>query len=145
MLAIRDFRKLSLVITLSWAASGCGPGAGSSATPEAGNVEALEQIGEAYRSYILAKRKPPHEVGDLMSLRMALPAGTTALKNGAVVVLWDAKMSDLAEEGSKDSPDVVLAYEKDAPTQGGKVLMLNRTVKSMTADEFKAAKKAGKD
>ena len=38
----------------------------------------------------------------------------------------------------------VLAYEKQVPDSGGNVLMLDRSVKKMTADEFKSAKKAGK-
>ena len=44
---------------------------------------------------------------------------------------------------SVSSPDAaakVLAYEKDVPQQGGLVLMGNRTVKQMTAQEFQAAK-----
>jgi hypothetical protein len=43
----------------------------------------------------------------------------------------------------KGSGDIVLAYEKKVPQEGGKVLMLNRTIKTMTADAFKSAPKAG--
>ncbi len=40
--------------------------------------------------------------------------------------------------------DAVLAYRKTVPEQGGQVLMQDGwTIKSMTADEFKAAPKAG--
>ena len=64
--------------------------------------------------------------------------------DGDVVVLWGPSSRTRAEEGSEDSADEVLAYEKRVPEQGGEVLMKNRTVKTMTADQFKAAPKAGK-
>jgi hypothetical protein len=38
----------------------------------------------------------------------------------------------------------VLAYETEVPEKGGAVLMQDGTVKTMTADEFKSAPKAGK-
>ena len=37
----------------------------------------------------------------------------------------------------------VLAYEKKVPDSGGLVLMLDRTIKEMSREEFKAAKMAG--
>ena len=58
-------------------------------------------------------------------------------------MLWGAKLNDLTEEGTNDSPDEVLAYLKDVPEKGGLVLMKNRKIKSMTPEEFKAAPKAG--
>ncbi|WP_168221819.1 hypothetical protein [Aquisphaera giovannonii] len=33
----------------------------------------------------------------------------------------------------------VLAYGKDVPTAGGPVLLLNRSIRTMTREEFKAA------
>jgi hypothetical protein len=36
----------------------------------------------------------------------------------------------------------VLAYEKNVPNEGGRVLLLNRTIKTMTPEEFKAATRA---
>jgi hypothetical protein len=39
--------------------------------------------------------------------------------------------------------DAVIAYQKDAPTQGGMVLLLDFVPHRMTAQEFQAAAKAG--
>jgi hypothetical protein len=62
-----------------------------------------------------------------------------------VVLLYGALLADTKEEPGDGSSSEVLAYQKDVPQSGGKVLMLDRTVKSMTAEEFKSAKKAGKE
>jgi hypothetical protein len=61
------------------------------------------------------------------------PGAVHSLKQGKYVVVWGVK--------DKDS-GTVLAYEKDAPTKGGAVLMADGTVREMTADELKAAKKS---
>jgi hypothetical protein len=45
---------------------------------------------------------------------------------------------------TQGTSNTVLGYYKDAPTAGGPVLMGDATTKVMTADEFKAAPKAGK-
>ena len=47
-------------------------------------------------------------------------------------------------EGETGKNEAVVAYEKDAPTNGGYVLLSAGSVKKMTASEFAAAPKAGK-
>ena len=60
------------------------------------------------------------------------------LKSGDLVVQWGAPLS---AEGA--SSDTVLAYVKTVPEQGGYVLMQDgKSIKKMTADEFKNAPKA---
>jgi hypothetical protein len=66
------------------------------------------------------------------------------LKQGEIVVQWGAKLPDTGEEPGKVSAPEILAYQKIAPEQGGYVLLLDRTIKKMTADQFKVAPKAGK-
>jgi hypothetical protein len=67
------------------------------------------------------------------------PGAVEMLKSGQLVVQWGAP---LAPEGT--AADAFLAYVKTVPEQGGQVLMLDgRTIKTKTADEFKAAPKAG--
>jgi hypothetical protein len=56
-----------------------------------------------------------------------------AVKEGEYVVVWDAPRNALQ--------NTVIAYEKDAPTQGGVVANLGGTATSMTPEEFKAAPK----
>ena len=52
---------------------------------------------------------------------------------------YNAKLPDMDEEPGHADSNEVLAYQKEVPENGGYVLMLNRVVKKMTADEFKAA------
>ena len=46
-------------------------------------------------------------------------------------------------EPSSPESDEVLAYWKTVPEKGGPVLMLDRRLRRMTAEEFKAARLAG--
>ena len=46
--------------------------------------------------------------------------------------------------GFEAGSNKVVAYDKQAETAGGLVLLQDGTVKQMTADEFKAAPKGGK-
>ncbi len=96
-----------------------------------------------YRLHAATTKKPVTQLKDLQSSKALTPAGFEAVRKGDVVVRWGAVLSDTSEEGSKDPADEVLAFEKAVPTEGGLVLMLNRTTKQMTAEEFKGAKLAG--
>jgi hypothetical protein len=61
------------------------------------------------------------------------------IKSGDLINQWGAPLS--ADVGPADA---VLAYVKTVPEQGGNVLMQDgKTLNKMTADEFKAAPKAG--
>ena len=61
-----------------------------------------------------------------------------AIKSGELVVQWGAPLSPQGEPA-----DAVLAYGKTVPEQGGPVLLQDGwAIKSMTADEFRAAPKA---
>lgn len=141
-------RAIAVVFILAPAllglAAGCGgggPGAGAENPME--NI-VLNDVGEAYRFHSLQKNKPPGKLADLVAFEQAGPNGVAAVKSGEIVVLWGATLTDLSEEPGKVKSDQVLAYPKQAPEQGGSVLLLDRTVKKMTAEEFKAAPKAGK-
>ena len=138
------------VRTFSWILSGLllilGSGCGGS-TPsdpkEADESFALNQIAEAYRVYSIAKKKPPANVKDLAAVEAIAGNGLEGARKGDVVIQWGARLPDTDEEpGHSDSAEV-LAYGKEVPEKGGYVLLLNRVVKKMTADEFKAAPKAG--
>ena len=71
------------------------------------------------------------------------PLGYGSIRNGQVVVRWEATLPDTEVEPKSPPSDEVLAYLKDVPQQGGAVLMLDRRVRHMTAEEFKSAKLAG--
>jgi hypothetical protein len=85
--------------------------------------------------------RTPTKVADLNHHQSLFPRGYEAVKSGAVVVLWGAPLKGEGEAGSNEA---VVAYEKAVPTDGGFVLLSAGTVKKMSADEFKAAPKAGK-
>jgi hypothetical protein len=123
-------------------AVGCGGGYPTN-SPAVFENNALSEIGEIYRLYTEMNKKPPQSLRDFAPFREGTPNGIGAAARGEVVVLWGAKLNDLTEEGTNDSPDEVLAYLKEVPEKGGLVLMKNRKIKSMTPEEFKAAPKAG--
>ncbi len=76
------------------------------------------------------------KVADFAKYEKLLPNGLYKLKSGEIVFLFGAPV----QEGGTDT---ILAYEKQAPESGGYVLMQDgTTVKKLTAEEFKAAKKA---
>ncbi len=137
-------RSILAACCLALLASGCGPSNGS-VTKESSDEATLTQVGELCRLYQSAKNKPPAKLTDFGAEKSIAPHGFEALKSGKVVLLG-ATLPDLGEDpGQGGGDDEVLAYYADVPESGGKVLMLNRTIKTMTADEFKAAKKAGKE
>jgi hypothetical protein len=112
---------------------GCG---GSSNQPKgivAQQDAELNQLYECYQHHIKSEQKPPAKQGDLLKKQYegVYPAAIDAVKKGKYAVVWNVN-----DKGS----GTVLAYEKDAPTQGGRVLMADGSVRTMSADEFKAAK-----
>ena len=138
-------RKLIPILCgLALVAPGCG-GAGGGPTKEQAQEGNLRGVGELCRHYQTAKQKPPAKLTDLASLSSVEANAYSELASGKIVLLYGASLPNLNEEPGEGPDDEVLAYAAEVPQDGGKVLMLNRTVKTMTADEFKAAKKAGKE
>jgi hypothetical protein len=109
---------------------GCGK---KEENPQVSHQESqLREIHEIYQHFLKSEQKPPSQMSDLTKVKYGgiYPATVEALKAGKYVVVWGIS--------SKDS-GTVLAYDKDAPTKGGAVLMADGNVKTMTADELKAA------
>ena len=124
-------------------AAGCG-GSNRTITPDEGREGVLTQVGSMYLACQVSKNAPPQKLADLNSVRAVSGNAYEAVRSGEIVLRYGAKLPDTKEEPGGSPSDEILAYEKQVPESGGKVLLLNRTVKTMTADEFKAAKKAGK-
>ncbi len=115
---------------------GCSGDATPTGEPPVQNT-ALQEFGEMYRMYIKETKKPPENGKPLMKYTAGYSHGTMAIQNKTIDAFWGAKL----EPESKS----VLAYEKQAPESGGVVLLQDgETIKSMTAEEFKASPKAGK-
>src|SRR5437879_406675 len=74
----------------------------------------LSDIQEMWFLFVKAHNKAPTQAGDLKQYEVTQPFGYKALQEGKYVMVW----------GVKDkSPSILLAYEKDAPKEGGAVLM----------------------
>jgi hypothetical protein len=123
---------------------GCGGGNAPKSAVEV-KERSIKQVGQLYVNFIRDNQKPPGSIKDLARYAQMSPGAYNAVKDGEVEVIWDVKLDDLSAEGGSDSADEVLAFEKQVPAEGGDVLMKNRTVRKMTAEEFKAAKKAAKN
>ncbi|MHC5537021.1 hypothetical protein ACYOEI_01965 [Singulisphaera rosea] len=124
------------------AAAGCGPQNVQYTADQAEEMKLLE-VGEVLREYQLFKNSPPKAIKDLMKASGSSPGGYEAVRSGDVVVHWDAALPDTNERPGVNPSDKVLAYVKRVPKEGGPVLMLDRTVRRMSAEEFQAAPKAG--
>jgi hypothetical protein len=92
----------------------------------------LAEVYEMYMSSVKQNGRPPKQLSDLKSFAQISPVGFKALQDGRYIAVWG-----VSDKGS----NTVLAYEKDAPKQGGAVLMADGNVKNMTADELQAALK----
>lgn len=104
----------------------------------------VREVGELYRQHQLMAKRPPRSLKDLMSLGDAgTRVAVSAIRSGDVVVRWQATLPDTDAEPSSPESDEVLAYWKTVPEKGGPVLMLDRRLRRMTAEEFKAARLAG--
>jgi len=133
------FASVCLALSLCF---GCG-GSGGPVTETVAIQSRLGEVAELYRTYSAMSKKPPKSLADLRTIENVAPSGLTPLVTGEVVVYWGAELPDLGEEPTGPESDKVLAYEKDVPEKGGQVLMLDRRIKTMTAEAFAAAPKAG--
>lgn len=139
---MRLFVKASLA-TLAVAAlliAGCGSPTVEN-SPEVFENHALSEVADMYDVYIQAKSKPPKNLKELNAMFSEGYSSTLEqIRTGQIIVFWDVPLNP---DRSADSSDEVLAYFKDVPESGGFVLMKNRSVKNMTAEQFQSAPKAG--
>src|SRR5262245_36994256 len=86
----------------------------------------LNDFYDLYTTYLKQHQQPPKQLADLATpeYENISPGAVAAVRSGKYVVVWGV--------AGKDS-GTVLAYAKDAPTQGGLVLMADGTIKTMSA------------
>jgi len=98
----------------------------------------LKNVAIAMTSYCDDKhkdKKGPSKAEDLAPYLGKDERLLERIRSGDIVVLWDVWLFDLfGEPGGLGGS--VIAYEKDAPTKGGLVVMGDRTVKKVSPDEF---------
>jgi hypothetical protein len=130
-------RRAVLLGSLGLVLAGCG-GSEPPAMPQPPDERGLKQFAELYRNYAKKNNRGPKSLKELNVKGQGYPVAVELLKSGELVVQWGAS---LTPEG--EAAPAVLAYLKAVPDQGGLVLLQDGwTIKTMTADQFKAASKA---
>ncbi len=103
-----------------------------------GDEQALKELAAIYRDFVARNKRGPKNAGELERKGQGFPNAMQMVKSGELIVQWGASTSP-----DRGSADAVLAYIVTVPEQGGSVLMQDgNTIKRMTADEFKTARKA---
>jgi hypothetical protein len=123
-----------IALAALWMVAGCGANSVSNATASPQTAE-LQQIWDVYTSFVSEKKRAPARLADVKGYGTAFPEGLRAVQEGRCVVVWG--LADPTGAGAKQ----ILAYEKEAPIQGGLVLFGDGTIKSLTAEEFREAPK----
>jgi hypothetical protein len=113
--------------------AGCGP---STAAPRTHEEAAIKQIWQLYHSYQKQNKTAPKAIADILPMQRNFSGALEAIQNKEVLVYWGVGFSD-----APDAASTVLAYHKDVPEKGGDVLMQDGTTRTMSADEFQAARK----
>jgi hypothetical protein len=130
----KPLSALPLFAVLALLASGCGQKDNSdNITPQQSE---LSDIYGVYRNYMKSHQgQPPEKLSDFKSTRRLNNATLRLLEEGKYVVVWGVK--------DKDS-NTVLAYEKDAPTNGGWAVMADGALKQLDASAFQNVPKPEK-
>jgi hypothetical protein len=129
------FRIIPVVTTVVVVAglSGCNRAGKSSFEPT--GKHKMAEIGQMLNTIKDSGEGPPAGPNDLARIEPLVPLGVAEIRSGDIVYLWGVGLD-------ANSPTKVLAYEKKVTHEGGWVLMMDGSIKQMTADEFKSAPKA---
>lgn len=117
---------------------------GSNSPPPQEVIESinLRELGEAYRTFVLAKKTAPTKLADIREYEGGYPMAVAGLKSGELEVFWGGELVDPEAIVPTVKTDKVLAFEAKVPKEGGYVMLANREIKKMTPEEFQAAPKA---
>lgn len=127
--------RVFLLLFLFTFSFGCSGELGKPANKkEAEGTSNLRELGEMLRLV----GKPVSKASELVSFKGQFEDTFQLVDKGEIIVVWGARMPN---EGSPGTADIV-AYLKKVPTEGGLVLLLNGTIKQMSASEFVSANKA---
>ena len=128
-----------LVLSISaWASVGC-------ADPGRTAESDLKRIGAAYHGYSARMFVGPANADDLQTYLEKTPETYASLKAGRYIVIWKVSPEELKRAAAKGGPklaDQVLGYEADVPTSGGKAVMVDGSIRTLSAAEFQEAPKA---
>jgi len=134
--------RLLAALFLSAAVAGCGGSSNALPTEDRVAEMNLEQVADMLREYQMNHGGPPKTLKQLRANPGGSLGGFELVDSGDIIVNLGAKLPDTQETPGASPDEEILAYGKDVPTQGGPVLLLNRTIRTMTPEEFKAAPQA---
>ena len=101
----------------------------------AADAQGLNEIAAAYRDFCRKNKRDPKILKERKLKGQSYPVSVQMLSSRELIVQRGAP---LAPDGS--TSDAVLAYTKEVPEKGGRVLMQDTyTLKTMSANQFKAA------
>jgi hypothetical protein len=130
--------RISAFVLLA-ALVGCSSQSDQQGAQGPGKEAILLEVGGLIRSYSGETGRGPQKATDFAKYENAYPLGYAAVKAGDMVVVWGAKVAGEGE--ARSAPANVVAYEKQAPSEGGLVLLQNGEVKKMSAAELASAPK----
>lgn len=128
-------------LLLSAAVAGCGGSSNAPPTQDRVAEMNLEQVAEMLREYQMNHNGPPKTLKQLRLNPGSSPGGFELVESGDIIITLGVKLPDTQEQPGSSPNAEILAYGKDVPTQGGPVLLVNRTIRTMTPEEFNAAPK----
>ena len=107
------------------------------------NAEMIDllEVGKLLRIAARQTGDPPAQLSDLEPFKAKYLEAYNAVNSGDFVVVWETPI-EIGGDGGK--PEMVLAYGKDVPTNGGYVLMSSGKVTKMSPTEFASAPRAKK-
>jgi hypothetical protein len=136
---------------------GCSGPASTKEQLAVADEESLKQIGLLLGACARANRRTPASAEEFEKDLRAMDfkargfpdmteeveATLRAVRSGRYVILWGANLSKCEGE---NGGNVVVAYQKDVPQQGGPVLLCNGFTQTVTPEKFKKLPQAkGKD
>src|SRR5262249_22704198 len=129
MTSVTRVSHLFGLLALSALALGCGRKTAEADPDVMRRTGELADIYEMYTMYAKTNSKPPEKPADLLrkNAEVLYPAGVRGLKSGAYVLVWRVTDRD---------PGTILAYEKQALTEGGLVLTADGAVRPMSAEDL---------
>lgn len=136
---IAKWGRLLLIVVCSLPMVGCGglPDEEPKSLLGPSSEQALVSLKDMLQGIEKEKAPMPRSIADLSQWGPGYPAAEVFLQSGEVNYAWGTKIDS-------GKADVMIAFEKNAPQEGGFVLMQDGTVKKVTAEEFAGLKFAGK-
>jgi hypothetical protein len=122
------FRSLCLILVACFTGCGASTGTVQDVSKEAG--EGIVQL----RDLLVDSGKPLQKQAEMAEFAGRYPVAVDEVSRGSLAVVWGTGI----QEGSSGSA-AIIAYQKDAETQGGWVIRADAKIEKLSADEFKNA------